>query len=118
MNRGFASRVARLEARHRKDAAKVVGIIWSRFGHMIFDPDKSGHLKWGEPPGGFDAWALQQQNTLQAELRTILGNDAPQPKAPTIVGTIANNPAPLKPGQKQPNFVHLADGTEIKIKRN
>jgi hypothetical protein len=118
MSRLLTNRIAKLEAKHRKDTAKVVGIIGSRFGHMIVDPGKPGHLKWAEPPGGFDAWALQQQRALQVELAALSLTDAPQPKAPNNVGTVANNPAPLKPGQKQPNFVHLADGTEIKIKRN
>lgn len=120
MNRGFASRVARLEAKHLKDANKVVGIVASRFGHMIVDPDKPGHLKWAEHPLGFEAWALKQQSELQAELRTIFADmtdDAPQAKAPTNVGMV-NNPAPLKPGQKPKNFIYLADGTEIKLKRN
>jgi hypothetical protein len=44
-----------------------------------------------------------------------MNDDMPKIKAPITMGTVANNPAPLKPGQKQPNFVHLADGTEIKI---
>lgn len=115
------SRIERLEAKHKVDAEKVIGTIGGEYGRLIVDPDKPGHLSFSQPPGGFAEYARDQQNALQAELRTILADmtdDAPQAKAPPNVGIVANNPAPLKPGQKAKNFVHLSDGTEIKIKRS
>ncbi|EAQ26706.1 hypothetical protein [Roseovarius sp. 217] len=117
MTAALKARVLKLEAKHKAAAGKPKGTIGGAYGRLIVDPDKPGYLKFSEPPGGFAEYARSQQNALQAELRTILGDDAPQAKAPTNVG-IVNDAAPLKPGQKQPNFVHLRDGTEIKIQRN
>lgn len=72
MNRSIAARVARLEARHKSAADKPKGVIGCEYGHLIVDPDKPGHLKRSEPPGGFAKFAATQQFELQADLKRLL----------------------------------------------
>ena len=109
-------RIERLEAKHKTDANRVVGVIGSRFGHMIVDPDKPGHLKWAEPPGGFAEYARNQQNALQAELRTIFADmtdNMPKTKAerlPIIVGNDAL--APIPDGKRRARYIEI-NGVEI-----
>lgn len=119
MTAALKARVARLEAKRHKDASRVVGVIGGLPETYVEEVDGVLYLRRPETPSGeaFAPWAARQQAELQRELIAIVGDDAPQAKAPTNVG-IVNNPAPLKPGQKQPNFVHLRDGTEIKLQRN
>ena len=120
MSRLLAARVAKLEARHKAASDKPKGVIGGRFnGSYIEEIDGVLYLRREEPPGGFAEYARNQQNALQSELLRLFANTTdtePQPKAPSNVG-IVNNPAPLKPGEKQKNFIHLADGTEIALKR-
>lgn len=78
-------RVARLDAKHRIDASQVKGVIASRFGHLVPDPDKPGHLKLSEHPDGFEAWAASQQNALQVEL-VALSLTGDEPKRGLSVG--------------------------------
>jgi hypothetical protein len=114
----LAARIAKLEAKRNANANRVIGVIGSRFGQMVEDPDKPGHLKWAEHPLGFEAWATKQQADLQHELSILFDEDhEPKTSHPHNVGN-NDNAAPLKPGQKAKNFIYLADGTEIKIKRN
>ena len=122
MSRSLAARVARLEAKHRKDANRVVGVIGGLPETYVEEIDGVLYLRRPETPTGqpFVEYARNQQNALQAELLRLFANttdEDPQPKAPPNVG-IVNNPAPLKPGEKPKNFIHLADGTEITLKRN
>ncbi|OCX66153.1 hypothetical protein BFP70_08620 [Thioclava sp. SK-1] len=115
------TRIERLEAKH-KVGAKILGI--SMDGTPMWREVMRDGVLHCLPRYEHDEWAERcrmQQADLQQALRgyaKLLNDEAPQAEAPVIVGTVANNPAPLKPGRKQPNFVHLADGTEIKIKRN
>lgn len=122
MTRALATRLAKLEARHKAAVNKPKGVIGGLPETYVEEIDGVLYLRRPETPTGqpFADYARTQQNALQAELLRLFADttdEDPQPKAPPNVG-IANNPAPLKPGQKQPKFVHLADGTEIKIKRN
>lgn len=122
MSAAMKARVLKLEARHKAAADKPKGIIGGLPETYAEEVDGVLYLRRPATPTGqpFAEYARNQQNALQAELLRLFANttdEDPQPKAPPNVG-IANNPAPLKPGQKQPKFVHLADGTEIKIKRN
>lgn len=123
MTRNLAARIERLEARHRIDATKVLGVIgycdsqnwpaWDGKGPFI---GVIGGVRF--KPGEFTDRCLDQQRRLQIEIAAydaLLNEEAPQADAqvPGIVGT----PAPLKPGQKARKFIHLPDGTEIQLKR-
>jgi len=105
------NRIAKLEAKRNANANRVVGVIGGAYGRLIVDPDKPGHLKFSEPPGGFDAWALQQQTELQNELSRLFAEDAPQASRPNNVGT-PNSLAPLPEGKKRPRFIEI-NGEEI-----
>jgi hypothetical protein len=116
-------RIERLEAKHKAAAGKPKGVIGGLRETYVEEIDGVLYLRRPETPTGeaFKVYAKNQQNALQAELLGLFADttdDEPeaQKRAPLSVG-IVNNPAPLKPGQKQPNFVHLADGTEISLNR-
>ncbi len=74
MNRSLAARIAKLEAQQKIQMAKVIGVIGSAYGRLIVDPDKPGHLKFSEPPGGYEEFARKQQVELQAELVRLFVN--------------------------------------------
>jgi hypothetical protein len=68
MNRVLAARIAKLEARHNTAANKPKGVIGSKYGHLIVDPERQGHFKLSAPPEGFAEYARNQQQQLLAEL--------------------------------------------------
>ncbi len=111
MSRLLTNRIAKLEAKHKVAANRIVGVIGGEYGRLIPDPDKPGYLKFSEPPGGFDAWALQQQTELQSELSRLLAEDAPQASRPNNVGT-PNSLAPLPKGKKRPRYIEM-NGVEV-----
>ncbi|WP_184568308.1 hypothetical protein [Sulfitobacter undariae] len=122
MSAALKARVLKLEARHKAAADKPTGVIGGLPETYVEEVDGVLYLRRPETPTGqtFVEYARKQQQELQAELLRLFANttdEAPQPKAPPHVG-IVNNPAPLKPGEKPKNFIHLADGTEIKLQRN
>ncbi|SEQ90674.1 hypothetical protein SAMN04488092_11642 [Thalassovita taeanensis] len=106
-----------MEARHKAAADKPKGVIGGLPKTYIEDVDGVLYLRRPETPTGqpFAEYARKQQQELQAELLCLFANTTDE--APPNVG-IVNNPAPLKPGEKSKNFIHLADGTEIKLQRN
>ena len=118
MTRNLAARIDRLEAAKRI-APKVLGI--SVDGTQMWREVMRDGVLHCLPRYEHDEWAERcryQQAELQEQLRgfaALLGEEDTQAEAqaPGIVGT----PAPLKPGQKARNFIHLPDGTEIQLKR-
>jgi hypothetical protein len=112
MSRLLTNRIAKLEAKHKVAANRIVGVIGGEYGRLIPDPDKPGYLKFSEHPLGFVAWALQQQTELQNELSRLFAEDAPQPAGITAnVGT-PNILAPLPEGKKRPRYIEI-NGEEI-----
>lgn len=116
----FKARIEKLQAKHKAEDGRVLGVIgycdsqnwpaWKGEGPFI---GVIGGVRF--KPGEFEGRCLLQQQSLMADVARYaaqLGED-PQAEAPAIVGT----PAPLKPGQKARNFIHLPDGTEIQLKR-
>ncbi|MEX1233430.1 MAG: hypothetical protein WEB56_00410 [Roseovarius sp.] len=125
MTRNLAARIERLEAAKRSPS-KIIGILnycdsqgWPQWDGVhrpgiqvigVIGGVRTPREDWPEV-------CASQQRSLMAELAefaALLGEEAPpDAQAPGIVGT----PAPLKPGQKARNFIHLPDGTEILLKR-
>lgn len=118
MTRNLAARIERLEAAKRSPT-KVRGVIGGLPAPYVEEIDGVLYLRRPATPTGepFADFALKQQSELLALLRELGGTEDPQNAAPEIVGTV-NSPAPLKSGQKARNFIHLPDGTEIRLKRN
>jgi hypothetical protein len=116
MSRSLAARITKLEAKHRKDAAKVVGVIGGTPEPYVEEVDGVLHLRFPETPTGepFEVVALRQQRALQDELAALSLTEAPKtkPQAPHNVG---NEIAPLKPGKKQRKFVEVEGVGEIEI---
>jgi len=112
------ARIERLQAKQNV-AAKVLGV--SVDGTPMWREVMRDGVLHCLPRYEHDEWAERcrhQQAELQEQLRgfaALLGEEDPQAEA--HVGTV-NSPAPLKPGQKAKNFIHLPDGTEIRLKRN
>ncbi|WP_138923766.1 hypothetical protein [Sulfitobacter sp. BSw21498] len=113
MTAALKSRLARLEAKHKSAADKPKGVIGGRFnGSFIEEVDGVLYLRREEPPGGFAEYARNQQNALQAELRTIFADmNEPQPEGiPAIVG---NEPlAPLPKNKKRARYIEI-NGVEL-----
>lgn len=105
------NRIAKLEAKRNANANRVVGVIGGAYGRLIVDPDKAGHLKFSEPPGGFAEYARDQQSTLQTELSRLFAEDAPQASHPNNLGT-PNSLAPLPEGKKRPRYIEI-NGVEV-----
>ncbi|MGO4908869.1 hypothetical protein ACEN2J_11130 [Pseudorhodobacter sp. W20_MBD10_FR17] len=120
MTRSIAARVARLEARHKAAVNKPKGVIGGLPETYVEEIEGVLYLRRPETPTGqpFAQYARNQQAELRNELLRLFGDMSDDPQAAFTRDSVGNSPAPLKPGRKQPNFIHLADGTEIKIKRN
>lgn len=118
MSRAIAARIERLEAAKRSKT-KLRGVIGGLPETYVEEIDGVYYLRRPETPTGeaFAPWAERQQAELQQQLRELFADEHdPQPDASPPVGT--EPLAPLKPGQKSRNFLHLPDGTEIRLKRN
>lgn len=67
--------MARLEKRHKAATGNPKGVIGGRFnGTYVEEIGGVLYLRREELPGGFEVFARNQQNALQAELRTILSH--------------------------------------------
>lgn len=106
------TRIERLQAKQRVSATKVRGVIGGEYSQMIVDPERPGHLKYPEPPGGFEKFASKQQARLLGELAALSGESGDvNEHNPHTVG-ITDQLSPLPPGQKRRRFIEI-DGKEI-----
>jgi hypothetical protein len=114
------TRIERLQAKHKVNAEKVVGVIGGIAANKIETKDGVFHLRFAESPTGepFAEYALKQQSELQNLLRELGDTEAPQYDAPEIVGT--DNLAPLPAGKKRSRYLEI-NGREVdrlNLKRN
>ena len=114
MSRSLAARITRLEAKHRKDAAKVVGLIGGGVKPYVEEVDGILHLRFPETPTGepFEVVALRQQRALQDELNALELTDAPQPKPQASRNVGKDHLAPLARDKKRPRYIEI-NGVEI-----
>lgn len=110
MTRSLATRLERLEAKHRSEATKPKGVIGGNYGRLVLDPAKPGHLKWSHPPGGFAEFARKQQADLQADLLRLFADTIDDGQSPAIVDT--EPLAPLPKGKKRPRYLEI-NGREV-----
>ncbi|MFN3723658.1 MAG: hypothetical protein ACK4VZ_11475 [Paracoccaceae bacterium] len=126
MSRLLAARVAKLEARHRIDATKVIGVLnycdsqgWPRWDGVhrpgvqvigVIGGTRIPREDWPEV-------CAAQQQSLMAELAgyaALLGDDEPQADAPAFVGTVKDKPAPLPEGKKRAAYIYVGE-KEIEV---
>ena len=91
------NRVARLDAKHRMETGKVVGVIGGTPEPYVEEVDGVLHLRFPETPTGepFEVVALRQQRALQDELNALELTDAPLTK-PQASHDVGNEITPVK----------------------
>ncbi|MEL6661273.1 MAG: hypothetical protein AAFR36_32805 [Bacteroidota bacterium] len=93
MTAGLKARIAKLESK-LKSSGETIYVIGGP-PCMVIDPDKPGHLKIYEPPGGFDAYALSQQRALQAKIVALaLTDNSVAAEITPNVGTLSSEAIP------------------------